>query len=108
MAVVDGDRSLTFADVGDRSTRFANALRELRRRPAPAWRLSMSNCLEFVEIDFAIAKAGMVKAPMNPRLVDDERAFILANCGAEVLVTESSELERVTDLLAGLPDAPPR
>ena len=64
----------------------------------------MSNCLEFVEIDFAIAKAGMVKAPMNPRLVDDERAFILANCGAEVLVTEESELERVEAIRGDLPD----
>ena len=29
VAVVDGDRSLSFAEVGDRSTRFANALLEL-------------------------------------------------------------------------------
>jgi acyl-CoA synthetase (AMP-forming)/AMP-acid ligase II len=104
VAVVDGDRSLSFAEVGDRSTRFANALLDLAPRPRARVGLLMSNCLEFVEIDFAIAKAGMVKAPMNPRLVDDERTFILANCGAEILVTEQSELERVEAIRGDLPD----
>jgi acyl-CoA synthetase (AMP-forming)/AMP-acid ligase II len=104
VAVVDGDRSLTFAEVGDRSTRFANALLGLAPRPRVRVGLLMSNCLEFVEIDFAIAKAGMVKAPMNPRLADDERAFILANCGAEVLVTEESELPRVEAIRGDLPE----
>jgi acyl-CoA synthetase (AMP-forming)/AMP-acid ligase II len=104
VAVVDGERRLTFAEVGDRSTRFANALLELTARPRARVGLLMSNCLEFVEIDFAIAKAGMVKAPMNPRLVDDERAFILANGGAEVLVTEEAELERVEAIRGELPE----
>jgi non-ribosomal peptide synthetase component E (peptide arylation enzyme) len=36
VAVVDGARSLTFADVGERSTRIANALLGLSCRPRPA------------------------------------------------------------------------
>jgi acyl-CoA synthetase (AMP-forming)/AMP-acid ligase II len=64
----------------------------------------MTNRLEFVEIDFAIARAGKVKAPINPRLTDEERRFILANCSAEVLITEQSEFERIDALRGELPD----
>ena len=66
----------------------------LAAHPGSSVGLLMGNRLEFVEVDFAIAKAGMVKAPINPRLTDDERAFILANCGAEVVVTEGTNFER--------------
>lgn len=103
VAVVDGERQLTFAEVDDRSSRFANALVELAH-PGACVGLLMGNRLEFVEIDFAIAKAGMVKAPMNPRLSDDERAYILANCAAEILVTEEAEFERVSAIAGSLPE----
>jgi len=103
VAVVDGDRRLTFAEVGDRSGRLANALLATCE-PGARVGLLLSNRLEFVEADFAIARAGMVKAPINPRLTDDERAHILTNCSAEVLITEESELERVAAQRDGLPD----
>lgn len=103
VAVVDGDRQLTFAEVGERSNRLANALAGLGATAGSRVALLMTNRLEFVEADFGIAKAGMVKAPMNPRLADDERRFILANCAAEVLLTERSELERIHALRPDLP-----
>ncbi len=103
VAVVDGDRSLTFSEVHDRSNRLANALAGLGAAPGARVALLMSNRLEFVEADFAIAKAGMVKAPMNPRLADDERRYVLANCAAEVVLTESHELERIAALQSELP-----
>jgi acyl-CoA synthetase (AMP-forming)/AMP-acid ligase II len=103
-AVVDGDRQLSFAEVGERSSRLANAL--LGLSPAKGSRVAvlMGNRLEFVEIDFAIARAGKVKAPINPRLTDSERSYILSNCGAEVLFTDSSERERVESIRHELPD----
>jgi acyl-CoA synthetase (AMP-forming)/AMP-acid ligase II len=66
--------------------------------------LLLGNRLEFVEIDLAIARAGKVKAPINPRLADEERAYILANCGAEVLFTAAAEEERVEAIRKELPD----
>jgi len=104
VAVVDGDRHLAFADVGERSSRLANALVALSPSAGSRVAVLMSNRLEFVEVDFAIAKAGKVKAPINPRLADDERRFILSNCGAEVVVTERLEEERVQALRSELPD----
>jgi acyl-CoA synthetase (AMP-forming)/AMP-acid ligase II len=103
VAVVDGGRMLTFAEVGDRSARLANALIGLVPSAGSRVAVLMSNRLEFVEADFAIARAGKVKAPINPRLTDDERSFILSNCGAEIVLTEQSEVERVQSLRHELP-----
>lgn len=103
IAVVDGDRQLTFREVDERSNRLANALLGHEIAPGSRVALLMTNRLEFVEADFGIAKAGMVKAPMNPRLADEERRYILANCTAEVLLTETHELERIDALRTELP-----
>ncbi|HEV3329123.1 MAG TPA: AMP-binding protein, partial [Acidimicrobiales bacterium] len=104
VAVVDGEREATFADVGERSGRLANALIGLSPQVGSRVGVLMGNRLEFVEVDFAIARAGKVKAPINPRLTDGERSFILANCGAEVLVTDGAEFERVQSMRAELPE----
>jgi acyl-CoA synthetase (AMP-forming)/AMP-acid ligase II len=106
VAVVDGDRRLTFAEVGNRSGRLANVLAGLTTEPGARVAILMRNRLEYVESDFAIARAGMVKVPINPRLSDDERRYLLADSGASVLITESAERDRATDLIADL-DGPP-
>ena len=85
VAVADGDRQLTFAEVGDRSGRLANVLGGLTTEPGARVAILMRNRLEYVEWDFAIARAGMVKVPINPRLSDDERRYMLADSGATVL-----------------------
>jgi acyl-CoA synthetase (AMP-forming)/AMP-acid ligase II len=96
---VDGARSATFAQVDDRCVRFANALCALAPGEGSRVAILMPNRLEYIEADLAIARAGMVKVPINPRLSDDERSFILEDSGASVIITDSSELERVKDLV---------
>jgi acyl-CoA synthetase (AMP-forming)/AMP-acid ligase II len=104
VAVVDGPRQLTFAEVGERSARLANALVGLSPRTGSSVAVLMGNRLEFVEVDFAIARAGKVKAPINPRLSDEERRYIIANCGADVVLTDGAEFERVEALRGELPE----
>lgn len=104
VAVVDGPRRLTFAEVGDRVNRLANALVGLSPQPGSRVAIVMANRLEVVEADLAIAAAGKVKAPVNPRLTDDERRYVLANCGADVVITEGAEVERLEALRADLPE----
>jgi len=75
--------------VGERSSRLANALRGLGLQDGTRVALLMPNRLEFVEADFGIAKAGMVRVPVNPRLLPEEREHILADSGAEVLIFDA-------------------
>ena len=88
-AVVDGPRTLSFRQVGERSNRLANALLSFSTAPGGRVAMLMRNRLEFVEIDFAIAKAGKVRVPINPRLLPDEREHILRDSGAEALIFEA-------------------
>lgn len=101
VAVVDGDRSATFGEVGERTIRLANALNGLSAVEGGRVAILMRNRLEYVEADLAIARAGRVKVPINPKLSDDERAFVVDDSGADVVITEASELDRVRDGLAG-------
>lgn len=105
VAVVDGDRTLTFAEVGSRSARVATALSTIAA-PLDRVAILLRNRLEYVEIDFGVALASMVKVPINPRLSDDERAFVVADSAARVLITETEQVDRVVAMLAALDDPP--
>jgi acyl-CoA synthetase (AMP-forming)/AMP-acid ligase II len=98
VAVSDGSRTLSFRSVETRSNRFANALLGLSPTHSGRVAILTPNRLESVEIDFAIAKAGKVRVPVNTRLSTDERAYILENSGAETLVFDGAEAEFVSDV----------
>lgn len=95
VAVTDGRRSLSFRDVDERSNRLANGLLALSSEPSGRVAILTPNRLESVELDFAIAKAGKVRVPVNTRLSTDERAYILENSAAETLLFDSGEAEFV-------------
>jgi long-chain acyl-CoA synthetase len=89
VAVDDGTRRLSFRQVGARSSRLANALRSLGSQGGARVALLMPNRTESVEVDFGIAKAGKVRVPINPRLTDSEREYLLANSGSETLIFDA-------------------
>ena len=64
----------------------------------------MGNRLEFVEIDFAIARAGKVKVPINPRLTDAERQLHPLELRGRRAVHRTVERERVESIRSELPD----
>lgn len=104
VAVLDGDRRLSFREVGERSSRLANALLALGGEAGSRVALLMPNRLESVEADFGIAKAGKVRVPLNPRLVEGEREYILSDSGAETLIFESGFEPFVQSVRERLPE----
>ena len=90
VAVVDGDREPDLR----RGRRPLDAARQRARAARPprhglaGRRCSWATGSSSSRSTSPSPRAGKVKAPINPRLTDDERSYILANCGAEVLVTE--------------------
>lgn len=103
IAVVDGERCTSFRDVDQRSNRLANALLGLSDTPGARVALLMRNRQEFVEADFAVAKAGKVRVPINPRLVAREREYVLANSGAETLIFDAELADFVLAVHEHLP-----
>lgn len=100
-AVVDGDRALSFLEVDRRSSRLANALRGSTPERNARVALLLPNRLELLEIDLAITKAGFVKVPINTRLRNEERSFVVDDSGAAVLIFDGAEEESVAAVAAG-------
>ena len=68
----DLTRSLTFRGWNDRSCKLANALVGLGLEKGDRIAVLAYNCLEWMEIYAAVAKAGLVVVPINFRLVGSE------------------------------------
>jgi acyl-CoA synthetase (AMP-forming)/AMP-acid ligase II len=90
VAAVCGDERRTYDELEERSNRLANAL--LARGLLPGDRVAtwMENSIRCVEMDFALAKAGLVRVSLNPRLTAREANYILNDADAKVLVYGAS------------------
>ncbi|MCG5236323.1 AMP-binding protein [Xanthobacter oligotrophicus] len=84
----DLDREMTFAVWNARACRLANALLGLGLAKGDRVAVLAYNCLEWVEIYAATAKAGLVAVPINFRLVGREVAFIVENCEAAAIIVQ--------------------
>jgi fatty-acyl-CoA synthase len=88
LAFQHGPRSITFPDLDDRVTRLANALRERGVERGSRVAILMHNRIEVVEGYLAACRLGAMAVPLNFRLVPDEIAYILGDCGAVALLVD--------------------
>ena len=93
IAVVDGERSYTFAQLAEYSDRFAAALATLGVAKGDPVGLIAPNCVEFVIAFYAIIKAGGVASTINSGYREREIAHQLNNSGSRILVVHESVLE---------------
>src|SRR6185437_2941766 len=85
LAVVDGDRRFTYAELADRSARLAGALAGLGFTPGDRVAVLSPNSHVLVEAHFGVNLAGAVLVALNTRLGPRELAAILGHCGARVV-----------------------
>jgi acyl-CoA synthetase (AMP-forming)/AMP-acid ligase II len=100
-AAFEGDRSLTYAELDERTNRLANTLRGgfgVERGDRVA--VLLRNRLEVAEAFGGCAKAGAVYCGLNFRMSLEEYRAILDNAGARVLVTEAPFRELAQTLAA--------
>ncbi len=93
----------TFAQVDDRTDRLAHRLRGLGLEAGDRVAVLMHNCPEVIECDFGIAKAGLVRVPINARLLPSEIGYILNDAGVRVLLTEGEFLDGVAGIRSQVP-----
>jgi fatty-acyl-CoA synthase len=96
-------RSMTFHQWNARACRLANALLGLGLRKGDRIAILAYNCVEWMEIYAATAKAGIVGVPINFRLVASEIRFIVENCEARALIVQDELLGPVEEIKADLP-----
>jgi len=84
VALICGDRQLTYGQLVDRIDRVAAMGLGLGLRPGDRAAIVSGSCLEYLEIVDGLAEAGIAVATPNPRQSAVELGFILADCGARV------------------------
>jgi acyl-CoA synthetase (AMP-forming)/AMP-acid ligase II len=95
VALCYGERSWTFAEFDAAADHLASGL---ARRVAPGERVIvlMANRPEYVVLQCAIERAGLVRVPVNARSTAHELGAILADCEPAVLFYDRTTADRVT------------
>ncbi|HWD05224.1 MAG TPA: acyl-CoA synthetase [Amycolatopsis sp.] len=99
LAVVDGERRLTFAEFDAAVNRCAHRLTARGLAKGDRLALLSHNCLQYVVLAFATAKLGVVLVPVNFMLGADEIAFILGHAEASGLIAEDALLPTAAEAL---------
>ncbi len=79
-------KALTYAELESRTNRLANGLLKMGLRKGDRVAVMLYNCAEFVEIDCAFAKAGLVVVPICWRYVPKEVAYVVDNSDARAVI----------------------
>ncbi|MFF4340999.1 class I adenylate-forming enzyme family protein [Kitasatospora sp. NPDC001540] len=101
-ALVCGKRSWTYAQLDTAANNLASALLARGLRPGDAVASLAWNRGELVEVEFALYKAGLVRAPINARLGRGEITHILRYAPVRVLIFDGAHRE---DALAAIAEA---
>jgi fatty-acyl-CoA synthase len=99
----DLERAMTFRQWNARACRLANALAGLGLKKGERVAVLAYNCVEWVEIYAATAKAGLVAVPINFRLVAPEIRYVIENCEAAALIVQDELLGPIEDIRRDLP-----
>lgn len=85
-AAICGSEQRTFREIDERTNRLANALTARGLKPGDRVATWLGNSIRCIETDFALAKAGLVRASLNPRLTAAEAEYILGDSDARALI----------------------
>ncbi len=91
----DSRRALSFAQWHERANRLANGLLALGLAKGDRVALLAYNCVEWMEIYAALARAGLVAVPINFRLTPPEIAYIATHSEARAFIVQGELQDRV-------------
>jgi amino acid adenylation domain-containing protein len=89
-AVIDGKRTLTYAELDEASDSLAAALQESGVRAQVVVGVALHRSLETVLAAWAILKAGGVYLPLDTANPPQRLNFMLADAGARLVITDAS------------------
>lgn len=103
IAVIVGERCLSYADLNKSSNRLANALVALGVRPGDRVTLHSANGWEWIVSYYAVLKAGGIINPVNVLLTPREVNYIVNDCGARVIITSADKAEQLSEFRKQMP-----
>ncbi|MCC2112747.1 MAG: AMP-binding protein, partial [Hyphomicrobiales bacterium] len=94
---------LSYAEVAQRSLRYANALRDLGVKPGDRVGILLYNRVEYWLAYFAITRLGAIAVRLNFRLGTEELVYALTDSGSDVLLAELDQLSKLESARERIP-----
>jgi acyl-CoA synthetase (AMP-forming)/AMP-acid ligase II len=88
VAVIDGERRITYAELHERCLRLGRGLRALGVKPGERVALLSANSHRYLEAFCGVPMHGMILTPLNTRLAPPELQAIVQHCEPRVLLTD--------------------
>ncbi len=104
LAVVDGDRRLTYRDFNAYVNRVAHGLAGLGYERGAVLAVASGNSADFLAVYYACAKLGVVCVPVNLGWRPDEVAYVLGHSRARGIVVETQLVATMRDAIAKVPE----
>ena len=101
-AVIHGERTLTYGELGNRCRRLASALRRRGVGRGDTVAILAPNVPAMLEAHYGVPMAGAVLNALNTRLDAGALAFILEHGGARLLLADTEYSDTVAEALARL------
>jgi acyl-CoA synthetase (AMP-forming)/AMP-acid ligase II len=86
VAVIDGKKRATYADLNKRANRLGNALVQLGLKKGDRVAFMGNNCHQFIEFYFGLAKPGLVSVPINSRFSEAEASYLVNHSEASAFI----------------------
>jgi acyl-CoA synthetase (AMP-forming)/AMP-acid ligase II len=103
LAVVFEDQRLTWSEFNKQINRLANALVNLGIQKGDKVATILPNCLELLEIYWAVAKIGAVVVPASTLLLEQAMKTLLQDSDSVSLITNSQFVEKIDGIKPELP-----
>jgi amino acid adenylation domain-containing protein len=100
VAVVDGDRTITYVELDQQTNAIANLLLDSGVRRGDRVALYLDKSLESILAVYGILKSGAAYVPLDPQAPTGRLAYILRDASVRVLVTGSEKEGAWSELLA--------
>jgi long-chain acyl-CoA synthetase len=92
-AIVAGDKRISYKEFNEDCNRFAHYLLDLGLEKGDTVATICGNSWQFLTAIFGIAKAGLIWVPINPGISFNEKAYILSEVQAKVLLCDEIFLQ---------------
>lgn len=102
IAVIYENTRRTFSQLNSRVNQLGNSLLKLGLKKGDRVGILSRNCCEFIEIDFALSKTGIVRVPLNARLTGSDHEYILNDSQAHTLIFGEEFSETVRAIKSSL------
>ncbi|MEU8687799.1 non-ribosomal peptide synthetase [Streptomyces sp. NPDC048665] len=90
IAVVDGERRFTYAELGARADAVARGLGAAGVKPGDRVATAVAKSAEAVAVILGILRAAAAYVPLDPALPPERLRFVLADAGCAALVTDGT------------------